>query len=140
MWRSKKFIVAAVLATVILAGSIGGVVMAADGDEESGPAAKLDGFISQVVGIYNADPDRPADIDADILKSAVTEAKSQMKAEALENRLAKMVEDGVIDEGQAAELRDWVNSKPDVPFGFGSRGRCGFRGKGDCGIPPAPAD
>ena len=40
MWRSKKFIVAAVLATVILVGSIGGVVMAADGDGESGAAAR----------------------------------------------------------------------------------------------------
>ena len=38
MWRSKKFIVAAVLAAVIVAGSIGGVVLAQTGDGDDGSA------------------------------------------------------------------------------------------------------
>ena len=32
MWRSKKFIVGAVLVTVLLFGSLGGVALADDGD------------------------------------------------------------------------------------------------------------
>lgn len=36
MWRSKKFIVGAVLATVLLAGSLGGIALANEGEDDNG--------------------------------------------------------------------------------------------------------
>ena len=47
MWRSNKFIVAIVIAAALAVGAVGGVVMAADGEEDNGPVDKLGGFIDK---------------------------------------------------------------------------------------------
>jgi hypothetical protein len=117
MWRSKKFIIVTVLAAVALVGSIGGVVLAADDGDNNGPAAKFGEFIDQVCEIYYKNTGDT--INADELQKAVTEAQDEMQAAAMEARLAKMVENGVIDQTQAQELQEWWESRPDVPVGFG---------------------
>jgi hypothetical protein len=118
MWRSKKFIIAAVLAAVMLAGSIGGIALAGDNGDDSGPAAKFEALWDRVGEIYQQ---KTGDaLDQEALKEALAEAQSEMQAAAMEDRLAKMVENGVIDETQAQELQEWWESKPeDLPFGPG---------------------
>jgi hypothetical protein len=142
MWRSKKFIIVTVLATVALAGSIGGIALAAGDGDDNGPAAKFGEFIDKVCYIYEKNTDDA--IDADELQKAIAEAQSEMQAAAMEARLAKMVENGVIDETQAEEFQEWWASRPDVPVvpGLGGHGmhrdfggsRCGFGG----GFRPPP--
>ncbi len=124
MWRSKKLIIVAVVAAVVLAGSIGGVVLANDVENQPGARheALLDRICKENTGIA---------IDADELQKAYAEAQSGMQAAAMEDCLAKMVENGVIDETQAQELQEWWESRPEgVPFGPGLRGHGGFRGMG----------
>ena len=124
MWRSKKFIVIAILATVLLVGSIGGVALAQDNGDDSQPKALLD----RVCEIYEGNTG--VAIDSEELQKAFNEAQSEMRAEALENRLTKMVEEGVIDEAQKQELLEWWQSRPDMPFNFGFGDRGGFHGMG----------
>jgi len=142
MWRSKKFIVIAVLAAVVLAGSIGGIVLAADNGDASQPGAKHGALLDRVFEIY--EQKTGVAIDQEALKDAFAQARSEMQAAAMEARLAKMVENGVIDETQAEELQEWWQSRPDdVPFGPGLRGPGGFRGMGGMrgfGGPCAPIE
>ena len=143
MWRSKKFIIVAVIAAVVLVGSIGGVVLA-NGDENQ-PKAQFGEFIDKVCEIYE---ENTGDIiDADELQKAIAETQSEMQAAAIEARLAKMVENGVIDETQAQELQEWLESRPeDLPFGPGLCGHGmhrGFGGPGGFGgwfEPPTPPE
>ena len=129
MWRSKKFIVIAVLAAVVLAGSIGGIVLAADNGDDNQPGAKYGALLDRVFEIY--EQKTGVAIDQEVLKDAFAQAQSEMRATAMEARLAKMIENGVIDEAQAEELQEWWESRPeDVPFRPDLRGSGGFRGMG----------
>jgi len=142
MWRSKKFILITVLAAVVLAGSIGGIVLAADNGDASQPGAKYGALLDRVFEIY--EQKTGIAIDQEALKDAFAQARSEMQAAAMAARLAKMVENGVIDETQAEELQEWWQSRPDdVPFGPGLRGPGGFRGMGGMrgfGGPCAPIE
>ena len=142
MWRSKKFILITVLAAVVLAGSIGGIVLAADNGDASQPGAKYGALLDRVFEIY--EQKTGIAIDQEALKDAFAQARNEMQAAAMEARLAKMVENGVIDETQAEELQEWWQSRPDdVPFGPGLRGPGGFRGMGGMrgfGGPCAPIE
>ena len=142
MWRIKKFILIAVLAAVVLAGSIGGIVLAADNGDASQPGAKYGALLDRVFEIY--EQKTGVAIDQEALKDAFAQARSEMQAAAMAARLAKMVENGVIDETQAEELQEWWQSRPDdVPFGPGLRGPGGFRGMGGMrgfGGPCAPIE
>jgi len=82
MWRSKKFIIITLLTATVLVGSIGGVAFAQTEDEDnSQPKAQCGMVLDRVCEIYNANPDRPSDIDSDILKTAFAEARSEMQGE-----------------------------------------------------------
>ncbi len=82
MGRRKKFILVALLAAVVLVGSIGGVVLAqTENGDEGGPGAGFRAMLDRVCEFYNANPDRPGDIDRDILEAAFNDARSAMLAE-----------------------------------------------------------
>ena len=131
MWRSKRFIIT-VLAAIVLAGSIGGIALAANDGDDSQPEARCGALIDKVCGIYNANPNRTGDIDCDILKDSINQARVQIRDGAMQSRLAKMIENGVIDETQAGEIQQWLEAKPEsldsVPMMFSIRGRGGFSG------------
>ncbi len=86
MWRRKKLIIVAVLAAVMLVGSIGGVILAADNGDDSQPEARCGALWDRICEIYNANPDRPGDIDCETLKAAFAEARSEMQGEQLDGR------------------------------------------------------
>jgi len=133
MWRSKKFIFAAVLLAVILTVGIGGVVMAADNDDDGQNETRHELLVDRVLEIYQEQTD--VAIDKDILKDAFIQASDELRDEALQGRLDRLVEDGVITQREADEYLEWWQSKPDVSIGFGHRahariglgGMCNFR-------------
>lgn len=140
MWSTRKFFIALAIAAVLVVVSIGGVVLAQENDEDA-PAAKFGDFLDKVCAIYESNTGD--DIDPEALKEAVAQAQSERQAAAMEARLDKMVENGVLDETQARELQDWWESRPeDLPFGPGLGGRGmmsrGFGGHGGFGPPPPP--
>jgi cobalamin biosynthesis Mg chelatase CobN len=128
MWRSKKFIVAAVLAAVMLLGSIGGVVLAANNGEDSEAETKYEELLDRVCEIY--EENTGVAINSEALKDAFAQAQSEVRAEAMQNRLQNLVDQGTITQGEADEYLEWWESKPDVPVQFGFGGPGGFHGMG----------
>jgi hypothetical protein len=153
MRRSKKLIIVAVLVAVVLAGSIGGIVLAADNGDDNGPEARFEAFIDNVIANYE---EKGYTIESpEALKEAFAEARDEMaknmmerRASAMENcpkagpeamkeRLDRMAAEGIITEEQAAEFQEWLSDMPEgVPFGPGFRGPGPFPGRfGPCPLP-----
>ncbi len=144
MWRKKKLIAIAVLAAVMLAGTIGGVVLAADNGDDSEPEAKYEALLDRVCEIYQENTG--VAIDQEALKDAFAQAQSEMQTEALETWLQSLVEEGEITRAQADDYLEWWQARPDVPAEFGFGGRGGFhgmsgpRGMRGSGWPCAPTE
>ena len=115
MWRSKKFIVIA-LAAVLLVGSTVGVVLAADNGEEDGspPEAQQAALLDRVCAIY--EDNTGITIDPQALQDAFAEARSEMRERELDRRLTYLVEQNKITQEQADEYKEWWQSRPDVPI------------------------
>ena len=114
IWRSKKLLVSGVLAAVLVAGSIGGAVAAADG-EESQPETLFEALWDRVCAIYK--DNTGDDIDPEALRDAVVEARAEMCAEAQDLYLQKLADEGRITPEQAEELKAWWDARPDdLPF------------------------
>ncbi len=122
MWRRRKFIVVALLATVVLAGSIGGVALAqTEEGDDSQPKTLFERVTDILVG-------EGVNITSEQLKDAFTQAQSDLRSDALRSRLQALVGEGKITQPEADEYLEWWQAKPDVPAGFSFKGRGGFRG------------
>jgi hypothetical protein len=142
MWRGRKVMVIA-LAAVLLVGTSVGVVLAADNGDEAGspPEAQHWALLDRVCEIYEENTGTPVDQQA--LQDAVAQARSEIQAEAMQNRLANLVEKGQITQDEADQYLEWWQSRPDVAVGFGFRGHGGFCGMGGplgWGGPGAPTE
>jgi hypothetical protein len=102
MWRKKKFIIGLLAAVLIICAGLGGVAFAQDNDEDS----QTKTLIARVAEILS--------IDQQQLEDAVTQARTEMREEALDNYLQNLVDEGTITEDQAAEYKDWLDSRPDI--------------------------
>jgi len=135
MWRTKKFIVAVLLTTVMLVGSTAGIVLAQENGDGSQPKTLLT-RVAEILGI-----------DQQTLEDAFAEAQSEMRDEALDSYLQKLIDEGKITEEEAEQykawwqarpdmepfqqqLREWQQARPDVPLPgtFGRFGGHGFHG------------
>jgi hypothetical protein len=130
MWRSKKFIITMVLVVVVAVGSIGGVALAQENEEE-GPVAKAGEFMDKVCEIY--EENTGVAIDQEAFREAMAQARDEIQTAAMEAHLARMVENGVLDEAQAQEFQAWWEARPDVPIAPGLGGRGMFHGFGEPG-------
>ncbi|MBI2831027.1 MAG: hypothetical protein HYX79_02085 [Chloroflexi bacterium] len=148
MWRSKKFIIVAVVAAVLLVASVGGIALAQTGTASAGTGKTLLARVATILGI-----------DQQKVEDAFSQAQREMREEALDNYLKGLVASGKITQEQADQykkwsqsrpdltqyrqqlkdwqqtrpgippaLKEWQEARPDIPgaFGFGPRG--GFRG------------
>ena len=121
MWGSKKFIVAVVLATVVLVGGVGGTVLAQnENEDENQPQARYAALLDKVCAIY--EENTGTTIDPQALQDAFVQAQSEMRTEALQNRLQYLVGQGQITDEQAGQYLEWWQSKPDAPVKFGLKG------------------
>lgn len=117
MWRRKKFLLVGLLAAVLLVGSIGGVVLAQTENGDDSQPKTLLARVAEILGI-----------DQQKVEDAFTQAKSEMRTEALQNRFQNFVDQGEITQGEADQYEEWLESRPDVPVRLGSRGHGKFRG------------
>ncbi len=121
MWKSKKFIIAAVLVAVLAAVGIGGVIMAADEDESESQGAVTEtqqqAMLERVLEIY--EEETGVVIEDEILRDAFAQARSERRDVRIQERLDRLVEEGVITQAEADEMLEWWNSKPDVDAGIG---------------------
>lgn len=145
MFRGKKLVAVVVLAVVIIAGSIGGVVFA-NTDNGSGVVPKPGVTMARVAEIYKEKTG--TDLNVQALQDAMAQARNETMQQAMDARLKQMVESGKITQEQADQMKQWWESRPkDLPFnggimGPGKMGGGGFmRGfGGPCfQAPPAPS-
>ncbi|MFC1874492.1 hypothetical protein ACFLYX_04240 [Chloroflexota bacterium] len=130
MWRSKKVIAIAVLAALILVGSIGGVVLAQTGDEVDSQHNIMLTRVAEILGI-----------DQQTLEDAFTQARTETHDAAMDSYLQNLIDEGKITEEEADQYKEWRQAMPDVPFGSGygeyrhggGRGMGGMHGSGGFG-------
>ena len=131
MRRSKKFILIAVLAIVVLGGSISGVALALTDDEDSQPAPRHGAMLDKVCEIYETNTG--VAINSEELQIAFDQARSEIMAEARENFRQRLIAEGKITQEQLDQFDAWLESKPDVPFPFGPRNHGGIKPFGGFG-------
>lgn len=145
--KRKTVLIIAVLAAVLLAGSIGGIALAQTGVTDNATTTTGKTLLGRVAAILG--------IDQQKLENAVAQARDEQQAAALDSYLAKLVEKGTITQAQAdqykqwwqsrpdtsalqEQLREWQANRPDVPLGDGPGGRFHMGGgfNGMMGIGP----
>lgn len=120
MWRSKKFIIIALVAIVVLAGSIGGIALAQTEEEEE---TQTETIFDKVAAVLVEDG---VNITSEQLKDAFAEVQRDMRNQAVEKFLDKLVEEEMLTQGEADEYLQWWGERPDSFDGFGLRERFGF--------------
>ena len=116
MKRHRLF--ALLLAGLLALGAMGGVVLAQGGEE--GGNSPLQGFASRVAGILGLDEVKVQD--------AFQQASTEMQDDAMQQKLARMVEQGKLTQQEADEYQAWDKDRPQsLGQGFGLR-RFGPRG------------
>ena len=118
----RRWLIGSVVATVMVLGIMGGMVMA---QETPGDADKSS-FAARVAEILG--------LDEATVQDAIDQAKAEMRDEALQSKLDRLVESGRMTQEQADEYKTWLESKPEgVPSrmfgGFGKRHRSGHHGR-----------
>lgn len=120
MRRGKKFIIAAVLAVVVLGGTLGGVALAADNEDGTTPVSKIGTFLEKVIGIY--EEKTGTTIDRTALDESITEARDQLRTEAREQLRQRLIDEGVMTGEEFDQWQEWLDARPDVPMPFGNGG------------------
>jgi len=115
MKRSKKLILSAVVAGVVLVTAIGVVAFAQADDAATGKT-----LLSRVAAILG--------IEQTKVEEAFAQAQKDMQSEAMDTWLNALVADGKLTQGEADQYKQWVQARPDLPEGFGMRGFGGPRG------------
>ena len=123
MSKKKKIILSALLTTAAIVGVTVGVAFAQDETEDAAqPGARQEALLERVCEIYEANTG--VAIDPEALKDTLAEATEEMMTEAMESRLDKLVEEGIITQEEAQQLKDWLAARPDTAL----PGRPFFRG------------
>jgi hypothetical protein len=119
---------------VVLGAILGGYIVAQANDQNTNQSDNqtpnnFSTLLDKVASIYQQNTN--VAIDATELQKAFTQAQKEIRSDALDKYLNSLVEKGKINQDQANQYKDWLNSKPDVPIGPGLKG--GPRGFGRFG-------
>jgi hypothetical protein len=119
----RNWVFIAAIVGVLTIGATGGVILAQEDPKDGGSALK--GLVGRVAAILG--------IDESEVKAAIDQAREEIRDEAMERKLARLVEQDRLTKEQADEYREWYQSRP-TGFGprmmFGKRGGHGFFGRG----------
>ncbi len=113
MFKSKKFIIAAVLVAVVLTATIGGVALANSGDDDSPRLAQTQ-LMDKVAEIYQQNTGTA--LDSEALVQAFIEARQELGQEAREQLEQRLLDEGVITQEQLDALKAWLEARPDSPL------------------------
>jgi len=117
MWKKKRFVIPLVAALAVT-GLVAGSAFAQE-EESDMPPQPEETFVQKLA--------EKLGIDESEMEAAVAEVKSEMMDEAIARRLEKAVDNGNLTEGQADQIQEWWQDRPDVcPGGFG----VGFKAHG----------
>lgn len=115
MKRYMKYGIIAVVAVVALSAGITAVVSAESSEGEAGSdTGPGQIFFSKVAGILESDEEELAD--------AFKQAGQEMCEEGQEQRLQNAIDEGLITEGEAEQIRAWRDSRPEAMQQLGPPG------------------
>lgn len=114
---TKRRIIILAIAGVMAALITGGAVIAQESGSNEDPSRQsLASRVATILGL-----------DEGVVQDAFTQARGDIRDEKFQMKLDRLVEQGILDQEQADELRDWYESRPDYPAGaflsFGKGGR-----------------
>ena len=129
MWKRKWFIPVVVVSVLLVGGVVGGLVAASDNttntEDQSQATNRYEALLDRVCAIY--EEQTGVAIDAEQLKDAVQQARSEMRDEAVANWLQNLVENGKITEEEADQYLEWWEARPDVELPLPRLARLGHR-------------
>jgi hypothetical protein len=108
----KKPLIITLIAIAATIGITTGLVFAQDEGDATQPGAQHEAILERVCQIY--EDNTGVAIDAQELQDAFAQAQDEMMAEAMQNHLDKLVEEGVITQDQADQLKEWWEAKPEI--------------------------
>jgi uncharacterized membrane protein len=124
--RKRRWFIPVVIASVVLIGAIaGGMIVAADTGSDSAVAEnqtvnQSQALLDKACAIYQEQTG--VAIDPQQLKAALQQAQSEMRDEALQNRLQNLVSQGKLTQEQADQFLQWWQSRPDIPLPLAAAG------------------
>jgi hypothetical protein len=124
--HNRKWFIPIVVASVLLIGGVtGGMIAAADNDTgvpvaQNETANQYETLLDKACTIYQEQTG--VAIDPQQLKDALQQAQSEMRDEALQNRLQDLVSQGKLTQEQADQFLQWWQSRPDVPVPLAGAG------------------
>ena len=129
MSKKKKIILSVLLTTAAIIGITTGIVFAQDENEDAAqPETRCEALLERVCEIYEGNTG--VAIESEALKDAFAEAQGEMMAEAMNNRLDKLVEEGRITQEEADQIKEWREARPEVSLpGVGQFGGREFGGR-----------
>ena len=117
MRKRKWFIPVVVVSVLLIGGIVGGVVVAgsdsSSNTEDQGQTTdRYQALLDRACAIY--EEKTGVAIDSEQLKDALDQARSEMRDEALQNLLEKLVDEGKITQEEADQYLEWCQSRPDI--------------------------
>jgi hypothetical protein len=112
----KKPLVITLIAIAAAVGISAGVVLAQDEDNPQ-PEAQHEALLEKVCEIY--EDNTGVAIEPEALQDALIQAREEIAAQAREDHLDKLVEEGVITQEEADQLEDWWEARPDTALSPG---------------------
>ena len=119
LFKSKKFIIIAILGIAIIGGTIGGTALANNwGDHGPAQAGQPGGNLERVCEIYQENTGDSIDCEAlqEAFQAAAQERAEEMRAnmeQAREEMQQRLIDEGVITQEQLDELEAWMEARPE---------------------------
>ena len=129
MRKREWFVPVMVVSVLLIGGIVGGVVVAAEdssNDTESKIADRHQALLNRACAIY--EEETGVAIDSGQLKDALDQARSELRDEALQNLLEKLVDEEKITQEEAEQYLEWWQSRPDIKLPLPGLGRHRPRG------------
>ncbi len=109
----KKPLIITLIAIATTVGITTGLVFAQDESEDATqPVARHEALLERVCEIY--EDNTGVVIEPEALEDAFAQAQDEMMAEAMQNRLDALVEEGIITQEEADQLKEWWEAKPEI--------------------------
>lgn len=117
MWKRRWFIPVAVVSVLLIAGIVGGALVAGSDsssttDDQNQITDRYQALLDRACAIYQEATG--VAIDSEQLKDALEQAQGELRDEALETRLQKLVGEGKMTQEEADQYLEWWQSRPDI--------------------------
>ena len=110
---NKKKVIMSIASTLLVLVAIVGTTLAVSADD-GGITPSTSTIMERVAELYKNNTG--VTLDPSQLQTAFDEAHQEIREQNRNTMLEQLIENGVITEEEATDLRDWLDEKPDIDF------------------------